>query len=523
MGRQSASPTFITEIPLKTTLREEVMLIKRLEAGRQLYNACLGEAMRRVKLIRQSKLHQTARKLPKDNKNRTNLFKEVNQQYSYSEYALHSYAKYIRASWIGEHIDANTAQTIATRAFRASQKVLFGRAKRVRFKGKNQLDSLEGKTNKQGIRWKDERLVWSKLEISPLIMKNDPVIWHGLNSKVKYVRLVRRKLNGKNRFYAQLVCEGFPYQKPLNCFGGETVGLDLGPSTIAIVGETQAKLTFFVSELDLKQKDIRRLQRKLERQRRGNNPNNYNENGTVKKGPKKWQDSQGYKNTKTQLSEIHRKQAAHRKSLHGRLINEIIRLGKNIKTEKLSYKAWQKNFGKSINHRAPSSFLSRLKQKAENAGGRLREFSTITTALSQNCHCGIKEKKPLSQRVHRCNCGVISQRDLYSAYLARFVDDDNRLQADLAKEAWSGAELLLWTAWQQATDKTNQQLEGRVPSSFGKIPPELELVVPKVIGAAESLDDVSISNDGESQTKVVNQITNHAQGGGCYEPPALND
>ena len=97
------------------------------------------------------------------------------------------------------------------------------------------------------------------------------------------------------------------------------------------------------------------------------------------------------------------------------------------------------------------------------------------------------------------------------------------LLADLAKEAWSGAELLLWTAWQQATDKTNQQLEGRVPSSFGKIPPELELVVPKVIGAAESLDDVSISNDGESQTKVVNQITNHAQGGGCHEPPALND
>ncbi|MDJ0716188.1 MAG: hypothetical protein QNJ54_18490 [Prochloraceae cyanobacterium] len=387
MARRSASPSFITEIPLQTSLVEEKVLLSRLEAGRQLYNACLGEAMRRVRLMRQSKLPKKARKLPKDSKERTSLFKFVNQQYCYSEYALHSYAKHIRASWIGEHIDANTAQTLATRAFTASQKVLFGKARRVRFKGKNQLDSVEGKSNKQGIRWKNERVIWSQLEITPLITKNDPVILHGLNSKIKYVRLVRRKMNGKNRFYVQLVCEGFPYQKTINFSGNETIGLDLGPSTIAIVGKTQAKLTEFAPELDLNQK-----------------------------------------------------------------------------------------------------------------------------------YSGAREKKPLSQRVHSCNCGVISQRDLYSAYLARFVDD-NRLQADLAQKAWSGAELLLRTAWQQAIEQTNQQLDGRVPSSFGKIPPELELVVPKVIGTTESLDDVSISNDGESQIKVVNQFTNHASGGGCYEPP----
>ena len=394
MARRSASPSFITEIPLQTSSVEERVLLKRLEAGRQLYNACLGEAMRRVRLMRQSKLHQKARKLPKNSKERTSLFKLVNQQYSYSEYALHSYAKHIRASWIGEHLDANTAQTLATRAFYASQKVLFGQARRVRFKGKNQLDSLEGKSNKQGIRWQNERVIWSQLEITPLMTKNDPVILHGLNNKIKYVRLVRRKINGKNRFYVQLVCQGFPYQKPINFSGNETIGLDLGPSTIALVGKTRAKLTKFAPELDLNQKYIRQLQRKLERQRRANNPNNYHSNGTVKKGQKKWHDTQGYIQTKNRLANIQRKQTARRKSLHGKLVNEIIRLGQNIKTEKLSYKAWQKNFGKSINHRAPSSFLSHLKQKAENAGGGVIEFSTTTTALSQTCHCGAREKKP---------------------------------------------------------------------------------------------------------------------------------
>jgi len=45
--------------------------------------------------------------------------------------------------------------------------------------------------------------------------------------------------------------------------------------------------------------------------------------------------------------EVDRKQAAHRKSLHGLLVNQTLTLGKNIKTEKVSVRAWQKIFGKS--------------------------------------------------------------------------------------------------------------------------------------------------------------------------------
>jgi hypothetical protein len=59
----------------------------------------------------------------------------------------------------------------------------------------------------------------------------------------------------------------------------------------------------------------------------------------------------------------------------------------------------------------------------------------------------------------------VMQRDLFSAYLARFVEND-RLQATKAMESWSGAEPLLRTAWQQATQ--NQPASGRkLPSSFG--------------------------------------------------------
>ncbi len=60
------------------------------------------------------------------------------------------------------------------------------------------------------------------------------------------------------------------------------------------------------------------------------------------------------------------------------------------------------------------------------------------------------------------------QRDLFSAYLARFVEDD-ALQVAKANQSWPGAEPLLRTAWQPATQ--NQPASGqRLPSSFGHYP-----------------------------------------------------
>ncbi len=237
------------------------------------------------------------------------------------------------------------------------------------------------------------------------------------------MRLVRRILNQKTYWFAQLVCEGEPYQKPKNIIGDGTVGIDLGVSTVAIVGDTETIWTHAAVELNSKQKEVRKLQRKMDRQRRAGNPGNFNPNGTVKKGSKRWKKSNRYKKTAAKKREIERKQAAYRKSLHGKLVNQTLKLGKNIKTEKVSVKAWQKNWGKSIGFKSPSSFQSELKRKAENANGEVLMFSTRYTALSQTCLCGNKQKKSLSQRVHNCSkCGLTMQRDILSAYLSRHVD-----------------------------------------------------------------------------------------------------
>src|ERR1051326_4764825 len=102
------TPSFICELPLRVTPAGERVLLARLEAARQVYNACLGEARRRVGLVRQSKAFQRARALPKDDPARRELFAEARAAFACSEYALHAYAALLRQSWLGEHLDSNS-------------------------------------------------------------------------------------------------------------------------------------------------------------------------------------------------------------------------------------------------------------------------------------------------------------------------------------------------------------------------------------------------------------------------------
>ncbi len=80
----------MTELALVVSPASAGILLSRVEAARQLYNACLGEALRRVRLIRQSKDFNTARSLKNSNPERKVLFKRTTEQYDLCEYALHS-------------------------------------------------------------------------------------------------------------------------------------------------------------------------------------------------------------------------------------------------------------------------------------------------------------------------------------------------------------------------------------------------------------------------------------------------
>ena len=375
--KKSKTPTFLLELPLRVDAQQASHLRAHFEAARCLYNALLGEAMKRLGRMRADKRWQEARATPSTHKQARNaLFSQLRLAYGFSEYALHAYATDARTAWIADHLDSNTAQKLATRAYQAANRVCLGQARRVRFKSRGRgLDSVEGKTNTTGIRFVLQSpeegnagwLVWQKDRLPALIDWTDPIVKYGLDHRIKYVRLLRRRASSPQaqgadcegyRYYAQLALEGIAYQKPKHQVGQETVGLDLGPSTIAIVPKGgRASLLPFCGELKTDRRKKRRLERKLDRERRANNPQNYDVKGRVKKGKKRWHDSRGYKATRRRLASQERKLAAHRKSLHGRLAHEIVAIGTDIRLEKISYKAWQRQYGKSVGLRAPGMFV----------------------------------------------------------------------------------------------------------------------------------------------------------------------
>ena len=444
------TPTFLLELPLCVNEGQAKRIRGHLEAGRQLYNAVLSEGQRRLWQMRADPAWQQARSIPRSHKQeRAAAFSALRVQYRFSEYALHEAVKGLRVSWIAEHLDAVLAQTLATRAYQALNRVCVGEAKRVRFKSRGRgLGSLENKRNDTGLKFVLQSgtegnrgtLIWKEDELEAVIDWNDPVVKHGLGCRIKYARLVQRKASSPQaqgadaqgfRYFVQLALEGVAHQKKKHTVGSDTIGADLGPSTIALVPRAaEANLMVFCAELEPDAQEIRRLQRKMDRQRRAANPGNYDEKGRIKKqGHQKlhWASSRSYAKTRRRKAEKERKLAAHRKSLHGRKVHEIIAVGKTIILEKISYKAWQKQFGKSVGLRAPGMFVDHLRRTVASTGGTLMEIPTRQAKLSQFCHgCGKCVKKPLSQRWHHCACGVGPvQRDLYSAFLASTLDQDH--------------------------------------------------------------------------------------------------
>jgi len=524
--KKSTTPTFLLELPLAVNPGQAKYLRAHFEAARALYNTLLGEALARLHRMWADPAWQTARAIPRSLKQeRAAAFSQLRQEYGFSEYALHDYAKHANCTWIADHIDAVTAQTLATRAYQAVNRVCLGKAKKVRFRSKGRgLDSIEGKRNNTGLRFvlqppeegNQGWLVWGKDRLPAIIDWEDPVVKYGLDHHIKYARLVRRKASSPRaqgsdcqgyRYYVQLALVGTPYQKPKKKPGQDVIGLDLGPSTLAIVPrEGEARLVPLCEELKPDARKKRRLERKLDRQRRANNPQNYDEKGRIKKRGKQrlsWKTSHGYLVTRRRLAHQERKLAAHRKSLHGRLVNEIIHTSNDIRIEKISYKGWQKQFGKSVGMRALGMLIEHLRRTVAKTGGILHEFPTRSTKLSQYCHgcrthanyvdtlqdvyiilvhvdtflrgmlnnrsikCPHNNKKPLSERWHQCACGVGPvQRDLYSAFLAAYLDPPDYLPSSAQYHVyWEGAELCLRAALEPLYQRAK---EGQaVPRSVG--------------------------------------------------------
>jgi putative transposase len=210
-----STPTFVYTMPLKVEPWEADILMKRFDMARMIYNAVLGEFLKRLKKMRDSELYKSAA-LEKDKTLKREIYRKAEKLSLFSEYDAHAYATKIKNScYFKEHTDGHTPQTVAKRAWKSIEEYRFGKRGKPRFKGKNSLKSIEGKSDKSPLRFADGKVLWLGLKLDVIYDQKDQYGYeaYALNRRVKYVRLLKKFSGNKERFFVQLALEGEVFVK----------------------------------------------------------------------------------------------------------------------------------------------------------------------------------------------------------------------------------------------------------------------------------------------------------------------
>lgn len=242
-------------------------------------------------------------------------------------------------------------------------------------------------------------------------------------------------------YHANLVFSGVPYN--IRTAGKENVqvGLDFGVSKVVAYAADGTMKTFELSVGTEYAEKLSQLQRELEWKRRWNNPQNYNEDGTIKQGRLVWNDSKAYIRKRAEFKDLNRKITEIRKHKLLSIVREIMEMGDSFYVESLDYAKMQKkkelqqkedgsgyksraNYGSQLLYASPAMLRDLLTQKLAYQGIELNKVSTYDSKLSQiNHESGIYKKHDLSEKFRNVR-GIKVNRRLYTAYLLSFFNGD---------------------------------------------------------------------------------------------------
>ena len=483
---RAQTPSFVVQTKLKLPTSVKNQLEKSFHIVNSAYNEALSFGLRRFEALKRNSTYQelleARRKLLQkpEKEQKTKVFKaqkkemekaltEIRKDYSLTEYGLSGHLSQQRRKpgSVYEHLNSGELQVIEGQAYKTLEKVLFYQIKphKVRFRSKFDLDaSFRNRVNSTGTRLEESdktsiayRLYLHKASTFidiPVKTFNDYQQMNLLRSaRIKYVQIIRKTIRGKKIYYLQIVCEGYPHTKTSK--GDGTVGIDPGISTVAYATPNEVALVDLVpSRINHKEKHIKSLERRIEGSRRVNNPDCYNEDGTIKKGSRFKRPSKRAQRLLTRRQKAYCSLSEERKKLQGRLITHLVSQASVIKIEELNVKGLQKRakdirinpktnrpfskkrFGKSIFRVAPSAFREALKTRAKQLGIEVVMISPKDLKPSQYNHISqIFQKKPLSTRMFDLSpewTGL--QRDLYSAFLIGHIEDGHYEQEHLEED-----------------------------------------------------------------------------------------
>ena len=349
-------PTYIQSIELAVTPKQEAVLLGRERVVNHIYNACASRALRAVNRLRNKPGYMDLAGKKDKTKADKDKLAQMKKDEGLTEFSLNMYAIEVLHHFPNS-IDVHTAQNQARDAFKAAEKVLYGKAKRLRFRPTDTPITMFAKEESRGIilREKDWTVNWRgmKLPFRKPVSEFDEYQSACLADEVKYCGIRHEIIRGRNRWYVQMARKGTPpsaFRKHPDRIGKGTAGLDLGVSTAAVSSDACVRLCNLDpadriyppegAHLSGKRpwREYHRpvkagreracLQRKLDRSRRVNNPQNYNDDGTARRlrkgGKREWHNSKTYMNTRSELREAFRRERIQRELGHNILAKEIL-------------------------------------------------------------------------------------------------------------------------------------------------------------------------------------------------------
>lgn len=452
-------------LPLKLEKWQSDHLEKRFEIARQLYNTLVHAELKRIHRIeRMPEYREIERQIEAttDKKEKWALKNQKKQFLRKNGINRNTFTTDMKRLYkhFNDNIGSNVAQHgIVSQVLTAFEKVYIeNQSGEVHFKKPGDLRSVQGYSQKKSggveIMFREGKIIWNQqgnndrkgvarefpLKLSP----DNSYEAEMLKKHVKFVRILRKDGKTKPHWYAQLVLEGTPVAKydpisgaPKHPVGHGVVGIDIGTRTLAYSTDKEVNLLELADRVQNIEQEKRRLQRKMDRSRRAMNPENYNSDGTFKRGVKLTRNkSKRYRRIQHQLAMIQHHQADIRKQQHNELANYLLTLGDCFFVENMSYcdlvhrankteisektgrYKRKKRFGKSIANKAPAMLLTMLKQKCQSRGLKgVKEVDTHVRASQYNHQTDTCIEKALENRWNVMPDGERIQRDLYSAFL----------------------------------------------------------------------------------------------------------
>jgi hypothetical protein len=399
---------FVCRLALAPSEAQKAELRARMRQARRWYNVVLRECITRVTFIKANRLYQelcAARRASTKAEQRVfdGPLRALQEQVpglpgrSFVRWAaLEKELRPLRDT-IAPRLGAQPANTIGERAFDTAAKWLFG-GERPKYRRAHEPVAINGN---QHITLRDgpagRYVRWGELEVPVWCRPGDEHVAYALSHPIGSIEVV---YDGET-FAAHLICRGRALGVPTRA---GVVGVDPGISAISFVADDSAeKLQLRVTSPG-KRAHLRRLQRQAQRQA-----------DAAKRAKKR---SRSLRKTRRAIARLQREEATTSRQATNVVAKAIVAQGDDIRIEQNSYGAFQRaRYGKRMQSTRPGALALRLRQLAD-----VTELDS-RLGLSQQCICGRRRRKPLSQRVHRCECGAVADRDLWSAFLARHVVD----------------------------------------------------------------------------------------------------